>query len=66
MGTCPEHLITMFDSETHRVVAALTDNDSVGKGLIVDLNVECPLSAVQHVPLNKVQVVYTSHLHVEK
>lgn len=65
MGTFLKHL-TMFDSDTYRVVAALVDKDSVGKGLVVDLNAKCPLSAVQCVLLNKVQVVYTSDLHVEK
>lgn len=53
----------MFALEAHRVVAALADNDSVGKGLIVDLNVERPVSAVQSVLLDKVQVVYTGNLH---
>lgn len=56
----------MFASEAHRVVAALTDNDSVGKGLVVDLNAECPVSAIQSVLLDKVQVVYTGNLHAEK
>lgn len=50
-------------SDTHCVVAALADKDSAGKGLVVDLNAEPPLSAVQCVLLNKVQVVYTSDLH---
>lgn len=35
-----------LDSDAHRVVAALTDYDSAGKGLVVDLNVERPVSAV--------------------
>lgn len=56
----------VFASDAHRIVAALTDNDSVGKGLVVDLNAECPVSAIQSVLLNKVQVVYTGNLHAER
>lgn len=51
-------------SDAHRVVAALADDDSAGKGLVVDLNVERPVSTVQSVLLDEVQVVYTSNLHV--
>ena len=35
-----------LDSDTHRVFAALTDDDSAGKGLVVDFNVECSVSAI--------------------
>lgn len=56
----------LFGSEAHRVLAALSDNDSVGKGLVVDLNVERPVSAILRVLLDKVQVVYTGNLHAEK
>lgn len=51
-------------SDAHRVVAALADNDSAGKGLVVDLNAERPVSTVQSVLLDEVQVVYTGNLHV--
>lgn len=61
----PGHFVIMFNCETHRVFAALTDDDSAGKGLVVDLDVERPVSAVQFVLLDKVQVVYTSNLHTE-
>lgn len=30
----------------HRVVAALADDYSAGKGLVVDLDLKCPVSAV--------------------
>lgn len=63
--TFPDHVLLTFGLETHRVFAALTDDDSVGKGLVVDLDVERPVSAVQSVPLRKVQIVYASHLHEE-
>lgn len=70
MRDCDLHLCInedlKSDCETHRVVAALLDKDSVGKSLIVDLDAECSLSAVQRVLLNKIQVVYSSNLHVEK
>lgn len=52
--------------EAHRVVAALADNDSVGKGLVVDLNAERPVSVILRVLLDKVQVVNPSNLHTEK
>lgn len=55
-----------MDSDAHRVVAALTHDDSAGKGLVVNFNVECPVSAIQSVLLDKVQVVYTSNLCAEK
>lgn len=35
-----------MDSDTHRVVAALMDDDSAGKGLVVNFNVERPVSAI--------------------
>lgn len=59
-------LAVLLESEAHRVVAALTDNDSAGKGLIVDLNVQRPVPVVQSVLLDEVEVVYTGDLHAEK
>lgn len=56
----------LFHYKAHRVFAALADNDSAGKGLVVHLNAKRPVLAVQCVPLDKVQVVYTGNLHAEK
>lgn len=56
----------MFDSQTHRVAAPLTDNDSVRKSLIVNLNMEGPVSAVQRVFLDEVQIIHTGDLHAEE
>lgn len=56
----------MLDSEAHRVVAAFTDNDPAGEGLIADLNVERSFPAIQSVFLDKVEVVDTSNLVTEK
>ncbi len=56
----------LLNSKAHRVAAELMDNDSAGKGLIVDFNVECPVLAIQSVLLDKVQVVYTSNLQAKE
>ena len=42
------------------------DDDPVGEGLIVGLNVQRPLSAVQSVVLTEVHVVHPSNLHTER
>ena len=55
-------MIILLDPGAHRVVAALVDNDSAGKSLVTDLNVKCPVFAVQSILLDEVQVVYTSNL----
>lgn len=49
----------------HHVAAALSDHDPVGKGLVVDLDVERPVSAPQSVLLNEVQVFHASNLYAE-
>lgn len=38
------------------------DDDAVGEGLVVRLNVQCPLSAVQCVLLDEVNIVHTCDL----
>lgn len=52
--------------EAHCVVAALSDNDSAGKGLVVDLDAERPVSAIKSVLLDKVEVIYTGDLAKRK
>lgn len=32
--------------DAHRVVAALPDDDSAGKGFVVNFNPECPVPAI--------------------
>lgn len=53
----------IFVFEAHRITAELMDNDSARKGLIADFNVESPVSAVQGVFLDEVQIFYTGNLH---
>lgn len=48
--------------QAHRVVAALADDHSAGEGLVVDLDAERPLPAVESVPLDEVEVVHSSNL----
>lgn len=50
-------------SDAHRVVAALADDDSAGKGLVVDFNPERPVPAIERVLLEEVQVIHTCDLH---
>lgn len=47
---------------TDRIAASLMDDDSVGKGLIMGLNVQSPLLSVQRVFLAEVDVIYTCNL----
>lgn len=49
--------------DAHRVVAALADDDSAGKGLVVDFNPERPVPAIERVLLDEVQVIDTCDLH---
>lgn len=42
------------------------DNDSVRKSLIVNLNMERPVSAVQRVFLDEVQIIHAGDLHAEE
>lgn len=41
------------------------DDDPVRKGLVVRLDVKCPLLAVQCVLLDEVDVVHTCNLHTQ-
>lgn len=41
------------------------DDDPVRKGLVVRLDVKCPLLAVQCVLLDEIDVVHTCNLHTQ-
>lgn len=47
---------------TYRIAACLVDDNPVGEGLIVGLNVQSPLLSVQRVFLDEVDIVYTCNL----
>lgn len=47
---------------TDRIAARLMDDDPVGEGLIVGLDVKCPLLSVQRVFLDEVDIVHTRNL----
>lgn len=47
---------------TDRIAAGLMDDDPVGEGLIMGLNVKCPLLSVQRVFLDEVDIVHTCNL----
>lgn len=47
---------------TDRIAAGLMDDDPVGEGLIMGLNVKSPLLSVQRVFLDEVDVVHTCNL----
>lgn len=49
-------------SSTDRIAAGLTDDDPVGEGLVVGLDVKCPLLSVQGVFLDEVDIVHTCNL----
>lgn len=55
-----------FNAHSHRVVAALSDDDPAGKCLVVDFNLERPVSAIERVLLDEVQVIDTCNLNTEK
>lgn len=64
----PPSLITHAVCATHRIAAGLMDDDPVGEGLIMGLDVKRPLFPVQGVFLDEVHVVYpcdlkTQHTH---
>lgn len=46
----------------HRVVAALAHDHPAGEGLVVHLDAKCPLSAVESVLLDEVEVVHSCNL----
>lgn len=48
---------------SHRVAAELMDDNAVGEGLIVRLDVQRPLAAVQRVLLDEVNVVHARDLN---
>lgn len=50
---------------THRVAAEFVDDDSVGEGLVVGLDMERPLSLVQSVLLAEVHIVHPRNLHTK-
>lgn len=47
---------------TDRIAAGLMDDDPVGEGLIMGLNVKCPLLSVERVFLAEVDIVHTCNL----
>lgn len=47
---------------TDRIAAGLMDDDPVREGLIMGLNVKCPLFSVERVFLDEVDVVHTCNL----
>lgn len=58
-------LITHAVCATHRVAAGLMDDDPVGEGLIMGLDVKRPLFSVQGVFLDEVHVVYPCNLQIQ-
>lgn len=51
---------------TDRIAAGLMDDDPVGEGLIMGLNVKCPLFSIERVFLAEVDVVHTCNLKKNK
>lgn len=46
----------------HRVAAVFVDDDAVGEGLVVGLNVQGPLPRVERVLLDEVDIIHTGDL----
>lgn len=54
-----------FQPATNRVAAGLVDDDPVGEGLIMGLDVERPLLSVQGVFLDEVHIVHPCDLQMQ-
>ena len=50
---------------TDRIAAGLMDDDPVGEGVIMGLDVKCPLLAFESVILDEVHIVHTRNLQTK-